>query len=71
MARRRFAKLKALMFERDVTQEDLTDVVGRGRSYVSKRLNGREPWTLDDVQAVGAFLEIPREQWLDYFIDAA
>ena len=44
MARRKYAKLKALMFEKDVRQIDLEPVIGRKIAYISTRLNGKEPW---------------------------
>lgn len=69
MARRKFAKLKALMYEKDFIQADLAREVRRSGTYITVRMNGKEPWSLDDVQAIGTMLEIPREQWLDYFID--
>ncbi len=69
MARRKFAKLKALMYEREVVQADLAATLGRSQTYIVVRMNGKEPWSLDDVQTIGNMLEIPREQWLDFFID--
>ena len=69
MARRKYATLKALMFEKDVRQIDLEPVIGRKIAYISTRLNGKEPWNTEEIQAIGKLLEIPREQWLDYFID--
>lgn len=70
MARRKFAKLKALLYEKELIQADLAREVGRSGTYITVRMNGKEPWSLDDVQVIGKMLEIPREQWLDYFIDS-
>lgn len=69
MARRKFAKLKALMYEREVIQADLAEALGRSQTYIVVRMGGKEPWNLEDIQTIGAMLDIPREQWLDYFID--
>lgn len=69
MARRKFAKLKALMFESEITQKDLVGVIGRKTTYISHRMTGAEPWNLNDVRKIAEFLEIPREQWLNYFMD--
>lgn len=69
MARRKYIKLKALMYERGVSQADLAPVVGHGLTYIVRRMTGKEPWNLDDVKAIGELLEIPRDHWLDYFID--
>lgn len=70
MARRKFAKLKALMYEREVIQADLAEALGRSQTYIVVRMGGKEPWNLEDIQAIGTMLEIPREQWLDFFIDS-
>ena len=69
MAKRKYAKLKALMYEKDVRQIDLEPGIGRKIAYISTRLNGKEPWNTQEMEAIGTLLEIPREQWLDYFID--
>ena len=69
MAKRKYAKLKALMYEKDVRQIDLEPIISRKIAYISTRLNGKEPWNTQEMQAIGQLLEIPREQWLDYFID--
>ena len=69
MAKRKYAKLKALMYEKDVRQIDLEPVIGRKIAYISTRLNGKEPWNTQEMEAIGTLLEIPREQCLDYFSD--
>ena len=58
MAKRKYAKLKALMYERDVRQIDLEPVIGRKIAYISTRLNGKEPWNTQEMQAIGTLLEI-------------
>lgn len=67
MARRKFARLKALMYEREFTQEDAARALGRGMAYVSRRMNGHEPFNFEDARVLGGLLEIPRAQWVDYF----
>lgn len=69
MARRKFNKLKTLMYELDVTQDDLVPVIDRSTAYISLRLTARRPWNTDEIQQIAAFLGIPREEWLDYFIE--
>ena len=71
MARRKFNKLKTLMYELDVTQDDLVPVIDRSTAYISLRLTARRPWNTDEIQLIAAFLGIPREEWLDYFIEPA
>lgn len=71
MAKRKFSKLKARMFEQDISQQYLAKRLGKGITYLSRRLNAHEPFTTEDMQAIGLVLEIPRDQWLDYFIESA
>lgn len=71
MARRKFAKLKALMFEQDVSQEYLAKKMGRCVTYLSRRMNAHESFTIEDMRVISAVLDIPREQWLDYFMEPA
>lgn len=63
---RKYMKLKARMFEMGVRQIDLQPVIGRGLAYISTRLNGHEPWNVEEMQKLGDLLEIPREQWADH-----
>lgn len=69
MARRKYVKLKSRMYEMDMRQVDLVPVVGRKISYISVRMSGKVPWNTAEMKAIGEFLGIPREQWLDYFMD--
>ena len=69
MARRKFAKLKALMYEQGVTQLDVASKIGRGPSYVAKRMNALASFTLADMCTIGTMLGIPREDLLLYFLD--
>ena len=69
MARRKFNRLKTLMYELNVTQDDLVPVIDRSTAYISLRLTARRPWNTDEIQQIAAFLGIPREEWLDYFIE--
>lgn len=67
MARRKFAKLKALMYEKEITQLDVAHQIGRSGSYVAKRMNSQASFTLEDIRTIGTMLSIPREKWLEYF----
>lgn len=69
MARRKFAKVKALMYEQGITQFDIAHQIGRSGSYVAKRMNALASFTLEDVRMIGTMLSIPREKWLDYFLE--
>ena len=69
MARSKFAKLKAAMYEAEVTQSDLTKAIGRGATYISLRMNGHQPFDTEDMRKIGTLLHIDRAQWLDYFME--
>lgn len=70
MARRKFAKLKALMYEQEFTQQDAAQALGRGKTYLSRRMNGHEPFNFEDARILGELLNIPRTQWVEYFSEA-
>lgn len=69
MAKKKYAKLKALMFEKDIRQIDLEPVIGRKIAYIATRMNGKLPWNTDEMKAIGELLGIPKEEWLDYFTE--
>lgn len=67
--RKKFLKLKTLMFEKEITQEDIARQLGRGTTYVSHRMNGHEPFNTRDMKIIGDLLGIHSLQWGDYFIE--
>lgn len=69
MARRKFSRLKSLMYERELTQSDLTEVVGRGKTYISRRLNGKEPFNTEDIKIISDMLNIPLSECTEYFFE--
>lgn len=71
MAKRKFAKLKAAMYEAGLTQADIAQAMGRCCNYVNHRMNGHKPFNLEDVRQIGTLLHIDRAQWLDYFMEGA
>lgn len=71
MPKRKFAKLKAAMYEAEITQADIAREVGRSVNYISLRMTGREPFTVEEVKKIGTMLHLERAQWLDYFLEGA
>lgn len=71
MARRKFAKLKAAIYEAELTQEDLAKACGRSMTYISRRMTAKEPFDTKDMKAIGGLLQLDRAHWLDYFMDDA
>jgi hypothetical protein len=62
-----FLKLKFRMTEQDVEVADLIPIIGKKKTYISERLNAKHPWNTDEIKKIGAYLEIPREEWPEYF----
>ena len=50
MPKRKFAKLKAAMYEAEITQADIAREVGRSVNYISLRMTGREPFNVEEVK---------------------
>ena len=71
MPKRKFAKLKAAMYEAEITQADIAREVGRSVNYISLRMTGREPFNVEEVKKIGTMLHLDRAQWLDYFLEGA
>lgn len=69
MAKMKFARLKALMFEMGIRQIDLEPIIGRKVAYISTRMRGKAPWNTAEMKAIGELLDIPKDQWLDYFME--
>ena len=49
VVKRKFAKLKGLMLETGITQEEAARIMGRSKTYLSYRLNSRESFTFEDA----------------------
>ena len=60
---------EGLLFANSRTQEDVARLLGRGRNYVTRRMNGQESWTFEDAAAMAGCLNIPRAEWADYFLE--
>lgn len=69
MAKRKYAKLKALMYEKGIRQIDLEPIIHRKIAYIATRMCGKAPWNTAEIKAIGNLLGIPRDQWLDYFME--
>ncbi|MFF2620689.1 helix-turn-helix domain-containing protein [Oerskovia jenensis] len=50
---------------RDITQEDLAELLGRSRSAVSQRFTGKVAWSLDDLGTIAATFGYPVAHLLD------
>lgn len=69
MAKKPYYSLRLKMFELGVTQEDLTEAVGHGKTYISRRLNGKESFNTDDIKAILTVLDVPVSDCVPYFFE--
>lgn len=64
---RAFKELKCLMIRLDVTQDEIRDIIGKSRSYVTARMCAKAPWSMDDVYAICEALNINPQEIPKYF----
>ena len=73
MARRRHIKLRHLMEEHDILQTDLADITGRRLNYITDRMTGTRPWTIQDIYNICDYFNglspdtIPYDHIHEYF----
>ncbi|MGO2619532.1 MAG: helix-turn-helix domain-containing protein [Glutamicibacter ardleyensis] len=51
-------EIRAWMARRGYQQRDLAEAIGLKQSSASLRLNGKVPFTLDDIASIAAWMEI-------------
>ena len=59
--------LKCRMFEYEMTQEDIAKELGVSRTFISRRMTGKDQWELDVVYKVCDLLEIPYTEICKFF----
>lgn len=62
-----FHKLRGRMYENGVTQEDISEHLGRSKSYFAQRFNCYKPFTLFDVYGICNMLDISEKEVHIYF----
>ena len=62
-----FRKLKTVMFSNDVTQAELSKVLGVSETYMTHRMTGRYPFTMDDAYKICDYLHLPYSELSTYF----
>ena len=62
-----YKKLRVRMMEYDMDLHQLARVILRSRTTASARLNGHEPWNIDEIYAVCENLDIPYTEIHIYF----
>lgn len=58
-AQRVVANVRAEMARRRCTQEQLAVSLGKTQQFVSRRLNGRVPFTISELDEIAGALEVP------------
>ena len=66
---RKFHKLRVRFAECEMRQGDVAQAAGIAKSTMTARMKGYQPWTSDENMAVAKVLNIPREQFGEYFFD--
>ena len=69
MKRPKFARLRARLLEYGLTQGAAAHAIGRSRSYMNARLNGRAPFTFSPKGKLARLLDISEMMWEAYFTE--
>lgn len=56
------AGLRAELARQRKSRTELAAVLGRNRNYVSARVNGHQPFPLDELETAANWLQVPVEQ---------
>lgn len=62
-----YKMLRQLMYGEGINQEALADYLLCGTTYVSRRMRGVAPWSLEDVYRLCDLFKIPLDQIPVYF----
>ena len=62
-----FSKLKGLIREKKLTQEDMAKEIDVAYSTFNLKINGNAYFSQDEIYRISNFLKIPKEKIYDYF----
>lgn len=62
----KFKQIKMKKYELGIDDEEFAQEFGRSRSYVSNRLNGKQPWTVPEAIAMQKLFGWSAEETLKY-----
>lgn len=63
-----FKELRRLIDDADMMHAEVAERIGRSKVYFSARITGRADWSLSDIRALCALLNIPQERVGFYFL---
>lgn len=62
-----YSKLRGIMAERGITQEQLADKIGINKCTLNVKMNGRYAFANDEILAICKELDIPTHEISKYF----
>ena len=62
-----YGKLREKIKDKYETLDSFSDAMGKSRTTLSFKLNGKVPWTMPDIELVCKLLDIPKKEITDYF----
>ncbi len=62
-----FSKLKGLIRERKLTQEEMAKKIDIAYSTFNLKINGNAYFSQEEIYKISNFLKIPKEKIYDYF----
>ena len=62
-----FSKLKGLIREKNLTQEEMAKKIDVAYSTFNLKINGNAYFSQDEIYKISNFLKIPKEKIYDYF----
>ena len=66
---RPFHKLRVRFAEMELKQNEVARAAQMAPSTLTARMQGKQPWTSDEITRVAAVLNIPREQIGEFFLE--
>lgn len=63
------SKLKGIIRELNLTQDDVAQYLGINKSTFNLKINGQVPFTQDEISLLLDFLKIPDSKIKDYFFE--
>jgi transcriptional regulator with XRE-family HTH domain len=58
-------EVRAEIGRQDISAEKLAKALGWDVSRLRRRLKGKVPWSVEEVEAIASILDVPRSQFLD------
>lgn len=68
MSKRKFLQLRVAMMQRDLDGQTLAAMAGMSANSLSNKLRGIYPFTAEEMRNIASILNIPPEQYFDYFV---